>query len=759
MSSRAPVPSRTAASSSAAPDPTGDRSAVSRFVERIVAPNISAILQPTKGNSPAERSKTLEATAKRLATSLTLVNGMPGAAGMALVEQLGTLSHICTLLSDAQKQVVLADHGQGTLIHKDELGRLCGDLHCALSSLAELQGPPAADLPPAVIGHLDNLSTLVTHGLIVCLQVGVNHQYAQAEQSARDHESSTRRRHRTLGTGPTSDAVLDALKQTAPMRSRAVGLAKDCRDLSDLIREVVRPLKGETFTDSTVVALNKVYADHVVLRRDGATNTLSVHLSALDLVVKGFVASQDPAMGDLAAISKRAAALLGGLKRSRKDAAFRTPGFTEHVSQAFGHFIASQGHAIAVDARCSSSKLQDEAYCNFALQKEAIEALEGVAEGADAVSECVYSAKPETANRPSDDSLSAEEQQCLDNLIATYFKDLIDATEDVAPQPPAEPAGTSSGPSATARQPTLSLDWIEAAEAAATPPLPNASTRKKRNKGGLKGSQALQSASKASKAAALQRARERFELAANCDSTSAAAKSRAEWLITQARSEVERPGEFPKSAWQVGRYAEDAADTLVRGRSSISSALAALDAATRAVEEIDPDSATTRELVERRVTLNERAKGEIAALEKEERALRDEAPALQRAQVVNVFLAYPKLEGYRAISKDPNVSVTPLRVAQRSLLAETTVSGFRRPNPDYLDIYRLELRRRQDESAPWEDAGYVEFHAHFDGPDDTASPQAAHFKNAAQGPEGGQGVHRGRVEKYLIGPVLEELNG
>jgi fermentation-respiration switch protein FrsA (DUF1100 family) len=131
--------------------------------------------------------------------------------------------------------------------------------------------------------------------------------------------------------------------------------------------------------------------------------------------------------------------------------------------------------------------------------------------------------------------------------------------------------------------------------------------------------------------------------------------------------------------------------------------------------------------------------------------------------MINIFLAHPTHESYKTLANwssldNTNVALTAEKNVERKLLPSTTVLGFEKPNADFLDVYSITVRTRKSDAPAWQVAGRVEFHTHYDRPEKSEAPKLGHFKNEIQAGFSGSSVYRGRVSKFELASLVDDIS-
>ena len=362
-------------------------------------------------------------------------------------------------------------------------------------------------------------------------------------------------------------------------------------------------------------------------------------------------------------------------------------------------------------------------------------------------------------------ALTDEEQARFEALLDSMFPStVLEAIDDVEPGP------SSSAAALTALQPVApptpdqrSLDdliaFIDVAPAGST------SHRSKQR------APAKKAASRPSPRAAVDRAgasataadpdlRRAYadvdESAQKLPSLKKGALLSAAWRAQRVRDELATESDRPMSATRVYRRMQVAVDILEEKSREAGAQIRLLDRAASVVAELESDPQKSARRSTQIATMRRQWLSQHAELVRKAGLLRAEAINRQRIQVFNVFMAYPCLENFRLLKRDPDVAISARRTCPRKPLAEMTVSGFQKPHQDYLDVYQLRLQMKGLDGLPAR-KGVVEFHAHFRGAEDDALPTAAHFKNLEQSVATGEGIHRGTVAISDLAAVISAI--
>ena len=228
------------------------------------------------------------------------------------------------------------------------------------------------------------------------------------------------------------------------------------------------------------------------------------------------------------------------------------------------------------------------------------------------------------------------------------------------------------------------------------------------------------------------------------------------WRADRVRDELAIDRERPMSATRVYRLLQAAVNVLEEKSREVGRQILIMDRAAEAVAELESDPHAKLKRSAQIVAMRSQWHSQRTELDRKAGMLRTEAANRQRMQVFKVFMAYPSLENFHLLKRDPDVVCSARRTCVRKALPEMTVTGFQKPHQDYLDVYRLKLQMKGLDGLPARN-GMVEFHAHFRGTEDDALPTAAHFKNMEQAVAAGEGIHRGTVAMHDLAAVVGEI--
>ena len=226
--------------------------------------------------------------------------------------------------------------------------------------------------------------------------------------------------------------------------------------------------------------------------------------------------------------------------------------------------------------------------------------------------------------------------------------------------------------------------------------------------------------------------------------------------IAFVREEVASVRERPMSATRVKALCDRAAAYLIEKSLVATGQIDLLEKADATVASLELDAQVRASRQVRIAGMRRQWIGRRAELDREAARVQTEAVDLRRIQVFNVFMAYPSIENYTLLKRDPQVTMTSELTCPRKRLPEMTVTGFQKPQPDFLEAYDLTVTMTGKEGEILR-AGTVVVHAHFAAMETDAAPTAAHFKNLRQALMTGDGVFRGTVSVHERASVISEI--
>ena len=741
------------------------------FTNNVILTHLKFFLLVAQISDTGERSKEMAIAAKNLNDGIALLrNSIEGTGLMASLE---SIKRACDFFCKAPpcEQVDIRAAMSGMLDTKarrtqkpsvaiQELVEWCRQGVAIIQSLYDLvdHAHEIPDLPPAMASKVEGLCNVGLHQLAtgLCENADQLDNLIRTQRAALAHVNSLWQSKLDKSLSPKLS--LEALSSTERSHSNAIHLTKEVSDFATLIEYVVDPFGERRVCNATSECLTNAVLKSNLLRMAGSRLALNAHLDRLKLIAAAASTFRDPMMKELVSVAGQAKHVQSGIedfigKRSidaTKGVKFR---LLEHLSW--------QCHDIEVNLRHMSSQLS----ASTALQwnASAIDALRNTADAFGAVKVVV---QDYMGNIPGKEALSLEEEQHLDSLKTEFFKSYVEepeATGDLAGlaiSAASAGASTEARPAKQAASPSLA--WIE------DTPLSSAGTAKpsRQRKGKAKTASKVKSTPAASdmQKTTLQRAHERLAEAVNhLPNLKNNALGYAQIQLDKARHVVEHPGDNPVIVARVKSYVARACDTLERSALAISEQLRHLREAKDRIQELEPESATKADLMRNASSQEEDWLAQIDALRTRGQELHAEAEALGRAQMINIFLAHPTYESYKTLANwssldNSNVALTAEKNVERKLLPSTTVLGFEKPNADFLDVYSITVRTRKSDAPAWQVAGRVEFHTHYDRLEKSEAPKLGHFKNEIQAGLSGPSVYRGRVSKFELASLVDDIS-
>lgn len=744
----------------------------------VLLKHIDSFLEAARIVHPDQQSEAIAAAMRKLNDGMALlrkaIKGTDPIEGTGLMDSLESIRRACDFFRKPApcEQVDVEAAMLGMLDKKarktpkpsvatEELVEWCRQGIATIQSLYDItdHAHEIPDLPPAMASKVKELChrglRLLT--IALCMSADQLTQLIHTQSAALGSVNSPWQSE--LDKRPSIKLSLDALSSTKRSHSNAIHLTKEVSDFATLIEYVMQPFSNRIVDPETCKWIANAFAKNGLLRIAGSRLALDAHLDRLKFIAAAASTLPDPVMKELVSVTSQAKHVQSGI-----ESLIDKPlvGCTTDVGRGILEHMSWQCHDIEVNLWHMSSLLSAGTAPQW--DTSAIDALRKTANAFGGIKVTVQDILGDTWN---EEALSLEEKQHLDSLKSEFFKPYVeepDATGELpglAISAASAGAGTEARPAKQSASPSLA--WIED-----TPSLSSAGTVKPRRQ--RKGKAKTASKVKLTPAASdmqrmtLQRAHERLAEAVNrFPNLKSNALGYAQIQVDKARHEVEHPGDNPVSVARVKSYVARACDTLERSASAIGEQLRLLREAKAEIHELEPESATKADLM-RNASLQEKEWiAQIDTLRTREQELHAEAEIVGRGQMINIFLVHPTYESYKMLAKwsgldNSNVALTIEKNVERKPLSPTTVLGFEKPNADFLDVYSITVRTRKSDASGWQVAGCVELHTHYDSLEGGEAPQLGHFKNETQAGLSGPSVYRGRVPKFELSPLVNELN-
>ena len=742
------------------------------FANNVLLKHVEMFLTVARIVGTGLRSDLMAIPAKKLNDGIALLRN--SSEGTSLMDALESIQHACDLFCKAppceQVDVGAAMRGarriQKPSVATPELVEWCRQGVAAIQSLYDIvdHAHEIPDLPPAMASKVKELCELGLRQLATGLSENADQLTKLADTQRRALGLVNSPRQLALNKKPSTKLSLEALSSTERAHSNAIHLTKEVSDFATLIEYVMEPFGDRHAHDATHKCVANAGGKSTSLRMAGSQLALVAHLNRLNLIAAAASSLQDPVMKELVSVTGQAKHVQSGIKYLFDKGAM---GCTFGVKLRLFEHLSWQCHDIEVNLRHMSSQLS--ASTAFQGDTAAIDTLSKTADAFGVVKVFIQDILGKISKASDQEALSLEEEQHLDSVKSEFFKPYVEESDAAGDLPGLALSASSAGASTEARPAkqaaSPSLAWIEDTPLSSTGTVQPSRQRK----GKAKTASRVKSTPAASDMQTLQRAHERLTEAVNRhQNLQSNALGYAQIQVDKARHEVEYPGNDPVSVARVKRYVTQACDTLERSVSAISEQLRLLLAAKDEIQELEPASATKADLMRNASSQEMDWLAQIDALRTRGQELHAEAETLGRAQTINIFLAHPTCESYKTLAKwssldNANVALTAEKNLERKPLPPTTVLGFEKPNADFLDTYSITVRtRKSDASASdasaWQLAGRVEFHAHFDSLEGSKAPRVGHFKNEIQAGLSGLSVYRGRVPKFELASLVNDIN-
>lgn len=757
-----------------------DNQRLSRFATtltaHIIPKHLAAFFAAENAANAGEWSENASAAAKALGQAVELFGGaVAGTAGTGWMNSLHLMERACTQFIKPPPCKQMDEREMWAMLHPEarEHSKVTKDLldwyKQVISTVGSLNY--MVDHPDTVPGLPANLASKLKelgHAGWRHLASGLcqnAHQFRiRAQTQVQAYCELGSRSQAGWGTNPTVRQSLHALSSMERSHQQAIRLTEQMTDLAAMIDFAYRCLAPKTGDDfakagqSTNRCTGELAKTNLALREDASRLAVFVNIYRLRIIEKAARTSRSPAMRQLATVSGKAGHLTSSIDNLRERLV--ESGCTHAVIYGLLEHVSQQCHEVEVDLlhmgmECTKGPA-------FGLAAAASTVLNATA---DALSQFklvlleMVAARSGQGNEP-----TPEDKQNIDLLktgLLSHYREEPDAAVDLfALGASAVSAGADAPESLVAQTAALSLGWIDSA---ASPPATRTSAESSSRR---RGSKATASAAKPTPATSshrsgeLRRARENFAEAFSRHPHLASNALRfTQAQVALARGEVDGAGDFPASVATVKSYVARAGDSVKRAAEWIGKQLHDLRVAKDEIEKLEPDSPATKEQMRSAARQMGDWQRQIDELRARELELGSEADTLGRAQLINVFLAYPTYRNYKtlsALSKDSPVALTVERTTERRRLPPMNQFGFEKPNGDYLDVYRITVRTKSDAHA-WNDAGHVELHCHYDSPS-SEQPRVGHFKNLAQSALSGPSVHRGSISEFELSSVVEDMS-
>ncbi|NRO99504.1 hypothetical protein GWC77_26890 [Paraburkholderia sp. NMBU_R16] len=708
------------------PTPATARSAAYSFVSASILTLVNQ-LQRALDSSAAWRHQSLLQSLEKVKLDLSQV---PKRCGVQPTSAMQSFVRTCEVLVDVDGHLKDAKNAHGPLTAVETIGPICKQLHTALIDME------AQDLPrehESLRQRLANAILRLTSDSLNSRDVDLGNIFKQISKTRAAISAPFLMETSTNRLSPTRTAGhLRALQIT---RERALASARECVALDALARAVVSSFGDRMLTDPRRDAKTTEIVDFLItLVRTcvfgGAYAWIAQHQHDLTIVLKSPQGINESFKSDIQWLVDRCQYIQAGLKDEESfgkqlNAHARGEFNCDQFDMLIAHEIHNY-HEVAVDARSliKDAKLNS----NKDLLGYVESSLRGIADAADFM--CgVLRDSHSGPDRRKPEGISRAEMAKVGEWIFRQFG-----------RPLNRP--TTSGPREGMRQEPIDLSWIDEEVPAPQPSQKQSKKAKKKQSTAPSKSTTHDSGL----VRAFQRAAAEPFLPVQQE-----AQQRSQWLIDQARRFVNAKDGSPVSVARVQQYVANAITALEDGVTIIRNKHAALVASKSQLAGGGDKQKVAAQIAEQYETVSVKMLEAINSLRNKQTALQRELEALPRAQLINTFLRYPTPEVFKHLRQDRQVDIRVTRLASGKKLAAETISGFKKPNEDYLNAYEIDIVDG-DESR-----GHVEFHAHYNSTEPNASARVGHFKNANQAHEGGN-VHRGRLHKFDLQNIINWLD-